>query len=196
MPIVLGCELLALSLGGVYRERRRHARSQDLLVIARATLGGGVASALVVLLLHGFHGPSRAALVLNVLLLPILASVGRLGFRLLAAIPIPRRAVPAATGTRPVLVYGAGDRSVLLMRELLSDPRYDYTPVGFVDDDGANAGHRIHGVRIFGRHELAGVVREHDVHEVLVPHVEGAEDGLDELRRLGVLPRRLSLRIE
>ena len=46
---------------------------------------------------------------------------------------------------------------------------YSYQPVGFIDDDSAKVGRRIHGVPVLGtRHDLAAVIARCKPHEILL----------------------------
>jgi FlaA1/EpsC-like NDP-sugar epimerase len=74
-----------------------------------------------------------------------------------------------APGKRRVLVVGAGDAGELIVRDMLHNPANDYRPVGFVDDDPAKRGERIHGVPVLGgRAELAHIIEKTRPAEVLI----------------------------
>jgi FlaA1/EpsC-like NDP-sugar epimerase len=70
---------------------------------------------------------------------------------------------------RRILVYGAGDVGELLVRGMLQNRSHGYKPVGFVDDDAAKKGHRIHGVRVLGgRADLPRIFDRVAPHAVLL----------------------------
>jgi UDP-GlcNAc:undecaprenyl-phosphate GlcNAc-1-phosphate transferase len=48
------------------------------------------------------------------------------------------------------LIYGAGDRGYLLIKELMQNDKYDLIAVGCIDDDIAKHHMQIHGLKIFG----------------------------------------------
>jgi UDP-GlcNAc:undecaprenyl-phosphate GlcNAc-1-phosphate transferase len=85
IPLVVVLEVGAFLVGGIYRELGRQPRVKDLVTITRSAVGGASCSALVVMLVYGFHGPSRGVLVLNGVLLLAVVTASRLCLRLPAA---------------------------------------------------------------------------------------------------------------
>ena len=76
-----------------------------------------------------------------------------------------------------VLVAGAGHTGQMLAREFLQHPEWQYKPIGFVDDDPAKLGTRIHGIAVLGgRNDIPELVRSHhvDVVALAMPSAGGA----------------------
>ncbi len=70
---------------------------------------------------------------------------------------------------RRVLIFGAGDAGELIVRDMMRNPDYGYTPVGFVDDDRMKVGRMIRGIRVLGtRAEMSAIISGHDPEEVLI----------------------------
>ena len=68
-----------------------------------------------------------------------------------------------------VLVYGAGDAGEMIVRDMRHNDFYRYDPVGFIDDDRAKIGRRIHGVKVLGdRDALPGIVASEQPDAVVV----------------------------
>jgi UDP-GlcNAc:undecaprenyl-phosphate GlcNAc-1-phosphate transferase len=194
IPLVIVIQVPFFLVMGVYRGLWRYTGISDLMTIAKAVLCGTAFSTITVLLIYNFRGPSRGASILYGLLLLLLMAASRLSFRMIPVLIGSRTTVNP--NARPVLIYGASDSGEMLIREILSNPAHNYRPVGFVDEDDRMAGKVIHGYRIFEVSEMPAVIREHGVHEVLIPGLRVSESLLDDLRSMGVSPRRMSIRFE
>jgi UDP-GlcNAc:undecaprenyl-phosphate GlcNAc-1-phosphate transferase len=194
IPLIIMVQLTAFLVGGVYRGLWRYLGISDLIVLVRSVIAGSAASALVVLLMYRFHGPSRAVFLLNMLLLLVFVGASRLSFRLLRALLAGR--APVDPNAKPVLIYGAGDGGELLIREILNNPGHRYAPVGFIDDDDRKAGKLIHGYRIFGLSQLPELIRRHAITEILISSLKVPDSRLDYLRSTGVCLRKMTIRIE
>ena len=193
---VLVFQLTGLALSGAYRGMWRYTGLADMLHLARGVTFGTVAGVLYLLFTTRFIGLSRAVFVLDWLLLVALVAASRASFRLLGeALRAPR------AGAKPVLVYGAGDGGELALRELRNNPALGREAVGFIDDDRAKAGTRIHGVPVLGPLEdLDALFRAHPVAEVVVASSKISVERLHRLETTcvahGVVVVRASVRLE
>src|SRR3954447_9141602 len=102
----------------------------------------------------------RSIVLIDSLVLAFVMCGTRLSYRVYRELQ-PRR------GGKRVLIYGAGDAGAQIVRHMLDDPHHGYQPVGFVDDNRAKAGRRIHGVRVLGTgqdvHRLFATCRPDEV---------------------------------
>jgi UDP-GlcNAc:undecaprenyl-phosphate GlcNAc-1-phosphate transferase len=103
----------------------------------------------------------------------------RLAFRVF------RKVLPAngIVGGNRILIYGAGDAGELLLRELLNNNSWQYSPVGFMDDDPKKNGKVIHGLRVFGGNgSLRSICNEHKIDEVVISTSRIPEERIDQIR--------------
>jgi UDP-GlcNAc:undecaprenyl-phosphate GlcNAc-1-phosphate transferase len=158
------CQLVAMALLGAYSGLWRYASVADLVRLVRGITAGTVAGVVYLVFTTRFEGLSRAVFVLDWLLLVLLVGASRVSFRLLGEVlrgPRP--------GARRILIYGAGDGGELALREVRNNPALDRQAVGFIDDDRAKTGTRIHGVPVLGDLErLEEVLAEQQIDEVVV----------------------------
>jgi FlaA1/EpsC-like NDP-sugar epimerase len=131
---------------GLYRSAWRYASISDLKVIVFAVTCRTLLLTSLFILLGYDRGVPRSTIVLQGILL--LGAVG--GTRLLTRV---RREMSQQKNLRhktPVVIVGAGDAGEIILRELRGNRTLPYNPIGFVDDDPAKWGVRIHGVPVLG----------------------------------------------
>jgi UDP-GlcNAc:undecaprenyl-phosphate GlcNAc-1-phosphate transferase len=164
LPLVIGCHLISFFVVGVYRGVWRYVSVSDLTTYAKGIVLGGLTSVMAVVTIYRFNGYSRSVFIISALFLGVLMIGTRASFRALAELasrhgPLRRRAV----------VYGAGDRGALLVREVRNNRRYEYRICGFIDDDPAKQARRILGVPVLGTLErLQAAVAQKEVDVVIV----------------------------
>jgi FlaA1/EpsC-like NDP-sugar epimerase len=148
----------------LYEGLWRYTSIYDLL---RILLSIGSSSLIFAVALRSGTNPDFARYPLSILLIDALLLTGFVGgIRFVTRI---YRDLFAATGGRKVLVYGAGDAGEAVVREMRLNLSSYYDPVGFVDDDRAKVGRRIHGVPVLGtRDDLPRIMKRHRPAEVLV----------------------------
>ncbi|HEX7973962.1 MAG TPA: hypothetical protein VF498_06115, partial [Anaerolineales bacterium] len=80
-----------------------------------------------------------------------------------------------------VLIYGAGDAGEMALRWIMMNPRLEFRPVGFVDEDPYLAGRQIHGVEVLGNLEqLAELLEQRKIDGVILAAGFSDQDGLQE----------------
>lgn len=155
--------LFSFVLFGLYRRRWRHASLEDLVRPTGAVLMTGAGAVTVDVLVFGGHAPASFFVVFTVVLL-LLANGSRSSYRLLAWL----KARSAESGVR-VLLYGAGRRGSMAIRELQALERKTLFPVGFVDDDPGKQGRFLNGLPVLGTLEqLDDLIERHGAGGVVV----------------------------
>lgn len=101
----------------------------------------------------------------------------------------------AREGSKPrrTLIVGAGDAGEMIMREIERSRTPNHHVVGFVDDDPAKLGQRIHGAKVVGETEgIPFLVHDLEIEEILVaiPSVHG-----EQMRRIIALCDQTGARV-
>ncbi len=193
LPLVIAAQMLLFLWAGIYRGLWHYLSLEDLLVYAKAIVGGALACAGIVVALYGWQTPP-AVLALYPLLLFVLMSVSRYSFRLFRALVNDQ--VQKHPNAPSVLIYGANDDGVFLLRQLLNNPEHRFHPIGFVDDDFRFTGKLLAGYHIYTHAEIPALVHAKGVKEILVANATVPEGHLRALRQQGLILKRVGLRIE
>jgi len=162
--LVIAAKIAMFGLFGVYRGAWKYAGIVDLHRIIAAIL----VAALAVLVYGEWRVPplatSHSIVYIDALLAAALILTSRLSFRSLEMV----RNWFQFKGER-VLIYGAGDRGELSLRQLLNNPELELHPVCFLDDDTGKHGAQIHGVPVVGGLEsLAFAVDRYRINKIAI----------------------------
>jgi len=157
----------------IYTGHWKYASFDELLYLVSATTLSTVLLGVAVLSIPGvrIYMPVSVALTGGVLSLFTMAFV-RLQFRFQSERKLRR----GERGSKKVLLIGAGEAGEMVARDMLRHREYDYSPVGFVDDDRRKRNLVIQGVPVLGgRNEIPRIVTQHDVAEIFItiPSVAG-----------------------
>ena len=172
LPILISARLLVNWKSGVYRSMWRFVCLSDVSVIGRSIFL--VTSSLLALRLSSTGRPFWPAwlgLPLGIIALEFLLSLfGCIGVRAGRRILYEQRQrllLCSGQPVRRVLLYGAGETGIELLKELVNHP--DIEIIGLVDDDPEKLGTVISGVRVLGNGDsLEAIVRQRQVDEVVV----------------------------
>jgi len=165
LPIALGSLLLAYFAFGVYRGVWRYTGVLDIVAYSKAVSVGVALSILLIWLQYGFEGYSLSVFAIFWAVCLIFLTGSRLSFRMISE-SLRRKSM---TNGRRVLIYGAGDKGVMTLREIINNEGLGLTPVGFIDDDVRKHKSRIRGYEVLGGLEsLERAVARLGVDEVIV----------------------------
>lgn len=68
-----------------------------------------------------------------------------------------------------VLIYGAGESGVLLVKESKINPNFPYKIVGFLDDNTNKKGGKIYGIKVFGGLDnIKEIVEKKDISKIII----------------------------
>jgi len=144
-PLVVGIQAIIFWRTGLYRGVWRFASLPDLQRILKAVLLGAIAVAAALLLLRISKLVPRTVLVLDPILLLLMMGGSRLAYR---AWKEHRLYGLMNIQGDPVLVLGAGEAGVALLKELGRSSKWRV--IGLLDDKASLKGSLIHGVPVLG----------------------------------------------
>ena len=196
LPILLGVQMVAFFVVGVYRGVWRHFGLMDAVVVAKGVVLGTVAVELALLYLFRFENYSRGVFIIYAALLMLVVTGSRASFRLMSEFVRRRR----ESGQR-LLIYGAGDGGSIAVRELMGNAASQYRMLGFIDDDPAKRGSRVQGYPVLsGYGGLISLIEGGAVDRVIISTRAIAPARVQELEdvcsRCGVALSRLSFHLE
>jgi UDP-GlcNAc:undecaprenyl-phosphate GlcNAc-1-phosphate transferase len=199
LPIVLAAQMLAFFVVGVYRGVWRHFGMTDAVVVARGVFFGTVAAELFILYVYHFFAYSRTVFIVYAMLLLSAVTLSRASFRLLGDFAQRQRRRAQPDGMR-VVVYGAGDKSGLVISELHTRDA-GAKILGFIDDDPRKAGIRVMGYPVLGGGSaLAVLAKAGAVNRVIICVSHMAPERLNNLEVLcsenGITLLRLTIGLE
>ncbi len=173
VAIALVVKPLTYYLFGLYRRYWVYASVRELRLIFVATLAASAGVGVLVVSMRALGGfaPGFPRSVIGIDWLLSLFSVGglRIIVRLLAETGQISQKADSLEATRRVVIAGAGDAGVLVLREMQRNPQLHMTPVAFVDDDPEKQGVEIHGIKVMGLlADVDEVVERMLAHEVVI----------------------------
>ncbi len=164
LPWVIPIQAAVFQLFGLYRGVWRYASLPDLRRILLAILVGAAAVPLGLFLLQLLAGVPRSVLLLDPILLLLIMGGSRLTYRLWKEGHLFRLRDPQGN---PVLVLGAGDTAVGLVKELARSK--EWRVVGLLDDDPRRHRMILHGFEVLGRiDQLPAIAEKLDVAHAII----------------------------
>ncbi|MFC7528293.1 polysaccharide biosynthesis protein [Actinoplanes sp. GCM10030250] len=154
----------------LYRGRYRYASFDEVRAVAATTVATGAGLLVVDVLLSRHPVPASAPVVGGAVALLLM-----LGFRYVLRTYRSRRQRPDVRTATPVLLFGAGEAGILLLRSMLHDRGGRYLPVGMIDDDPHKRRLHVLGVPVLGSRLDIPAVLDRTGASVLVFAVANAE---------------------
>lgn len=178
LPAAVVLKLLFFLFSGLYRGMWRYTTLSDLWRIGRAVFLAEVGLVLYVVFTAHFQGYPRSVFMLDPLLAFVFACGARVFIRSVYEFSsrpmdwrtylLPAMFCPPRAGTRTLLL-GADYDGVRIAKEILDIPGSNISLIGFVDDDPARIGRRIHGIPVFGPlADLTALTTSLQIEEVLI----------------------------
>ncbi|RKY44459.1 MAG: polysaccharide biosynthesis protein, partial [Candidatus Omnitrophota bacterium] len=149
----------------VFNSSLKYVSVFDLWQILKANFFATTIFVLFVVFLHGIIGFPRSIFILDWGI--CLGLTG--GVRLVARVFRERVGFSKQKKTKRVLIIGAGEAGILVLRECRRNPHINLNIIGFIDDSPAKRNLRIHGVKVLGtRKDIPFIVEKYQVEEIII----------------------------
>jgi FlaA1/EpsC-like NDP-sugar epimerase len=147
IPTLLVVKGLAFFFTRLYRTQWQTAGISDVIQLLKANATASFTFTLAGLILASPNVP-RSIYVLDFLLCFLLIAGARFSVRIAFDLVHSFR---AATGSTPILIYGAGSAGITLLREMQSNRKLRLQVIGFIDDDPKKVKGILLGVPVLGK---------------------------------------------
>ena len=179
--VALLVRLWMFHMTGIYKCYWLFASIEELRLLTLSITGSTFIIAVtflgVLLPLDYVHGLPRSALLIDWLVSLGLLGGSRCLIRILGNVGDGAPHVQNNGDRSSVLIAGAGEAGSMIVRQLVNNPQLGLQAVGFVDDDPAKWGVRVHGVPVLGsRKDLPWLILKYNISQVIIamPAASGA----------------------
>ncbi|MDD4753984.1 MAG: nucleoside-diphosphate sugar epimerase/dehydratase [Desulfitobacteriaceae bacterium] len=161
--------IVSFFLFGLYRRTLKYASIGELLVVVGAVSCAVFVNTVGSYFINGQDFPlPRSIFILHWLLTIALVGASRLVWRLMRDYGIKMNRSGGLEAKR-VLVVGAGDAGVLVIKELKAHYNGSINIVGFIDDDLNKQKMIVQGIAVLGvRNDIPELVNKHEVEEIII----------------------------
>ncbi len=170
IALALIIKLSFLVLYDLYNVSWRFFRLRELLRLIQALTFGTLIMGTTVFLLRSwtpFQSFPRSILVLDYIFSIVLVGGLRISKRAMREYIV--HTTPGFRNRTRILIIGAGTAGEQIGREMMDSEKSRYLPVGFIDDDPAKIGSKLHGVKVLGtRADIPKILNMIHIDEVLV----------------------------
>ncbi len=166
MTVLIGLRFVVGLSMGIYRGLWRYSGAPEVLALFKTTVIS-TAMFMIFILLFGFRTFPRSIFAIEFLIAMALTSGLRFFIRQSYEAV---QALQAADKERlRILIIGAGETGISLLREVQKTQSKRYDIVGFLDDDARKVGRDIHGAHVLGPvQQVVSICQEHRVAEVIL----------------------------
>lgn len=164
LPLILALRAVAFYIFDLYRGWWRYVGMDDLLGIIKAV---SVSSVLfVVLVMFIFRGSfPRSVFLIDTFV--CVSFIGGTRFFLRAVREYTK--MPPRALAKNVLIYGAREIGVEILKDIRTNPLLHMHVVGFIDDFSPKKGFNIHGVPVLGgREDLSQILVRYSIDEIII----------------------------
>ncbi len=175
LPILILVKISLFSIFGLYRSEWRYIGINDMIRVFKSVSLSALLCIAIIFILYRFEGYSRAVFLMDYVLTLLLVGGARVFIRVFREY---FSAVADEKGKVPILIVGAGDGGELLLREIKNNPKINYKPMGFIDDDIEKKRRVIHGLEVLGtRDDISSITKEKRIKKVIIS-ILSIDDGV------------------
>ena len=161
-----------LYFAGVYKQVWRYATTRDFFKLGIAIVIGSIIISIAAFLMYPnfIYTLPRSILIIEEVLSIILLGGFRLFIHQIEKYPgdILWKRVKLGPASK-VLIVGAGNAGVSIIRELADNPQLGLKPVALIDDDLRKIGRKIHGISVYGPLiKLADIAKNQNIDAVII----------------------------
>lgn len=166
LAVICGIRLFIFYLGGMYKRTVKQFGIGDLLrILKTVTLSVVLSWMIVAFLPKPWNAFNWTLAILDFYFLLSFIIGTRISFHILNYLS---RRGGIENGKKKILIYGADEKGILIMQQILNEHSLDYSPVGFIDDDPQLEGKYLNGYPVFGGHwKLQRVLQQNKVSEII-----------------------------
>ena len=165
IPLLLLIKILVFYYFGLFSGLWRYTGIEDLWRIIKAMVISTTVFILAVIFTYGLVGFPRSVFILDW----ILCTGFIAGTRFLSRLFREIFKWPGEERSRKVLIVGAGEAGVMVLREYRNNPYMHAQVVGFIDDDPAKRNLHLKGVKVLGNREAIPVVAvKYEIDEIVI----------------------------
>lgn len=172
LPLLLLIKVLIFHYFGLFSGIWRYVSIDDAWRIIKATTLSTIIFIFGVIFTHGLVGYPRSVFILDWVLCTVFVG----GVRFFSRFFRESYSISLQNFAKNVIIVGAGDAGVMVLKEYRRNPSLGATVVGFIDDDPTKKNLRIQGVKVLGnRKDIPQFVRNYQAQEIVIamPSAEG-----------------------
>jgi len=174
LPAVLLIKILFFYYFGLLHSSIRFASIYDLWQIIKVNTIASFVCAVSVFFFYRHLAYPRSIFLLDFIF--CLALIG--GIRLFGRLWRDRAIFQTRSQNKKVIIVGAGDAGIMILKECRMNPAMNYHIVGFIDDASSKKNLTIQGVPVLGsRTDIPHIVEKHKIEEIIIaiPSATGQE---------------------
>ncbi len=196
LPIVLFTKITIFYLMGLYKGEWLYSSIEDLLLAGKTLVLATLASDILLGFIFGLNPFGGFVFFL---LDFYLLSTFVIGFRASFRIVNNLYSKDAESRGKKVLIYGAGHRGSIALKEIKYNGSYFASPIGFIDDDFQKKGKMIHNCPILGSiEEIEEIALNKEIEEIVISTDKIGKDKIGKLldfcKRKGIIMRQFEFR--